>query len=74
MAMVKDWRGKKIKVGATVVYPSRQSSYLWMNEGEVVSIKDGRIGVRKSGSTRIAYPAVERLTVLPRECVAETPC
>lgn len=34
-----DWRGVPIEVGAVVVYPSRQSSTVWMNEGVVVSIE-----------------------------------
>lgn len=67
---MKDWRGTKIKVGQTVVYPSRQGSSLWMTEGVVVEVNpngydDRRVGVTKKGGTRISYPALQRLTVLP---------
>jgi hypothetical protein len=33
-----DWRGQEIKVGDVVVYPVRQSSSVWMVEGEVVEL------------------------------------
>lgn len=33
-----DWRGTPIEVGSIIVYPGRHSSYLWMNEGEVLSL------------------------------------
>lgn len=66
--MAKDWRGTEIKVGSTVVYPSRQGSLLWMTEGEVVSLpqskKDNRIGVRAKGTKRTAYPEPTRITVV----------
>lgn len=61
---MKDWRGTRIKVGSAVVYPSRQGSSLWMNEGEVISVSEGRVGVRKKGSKRTSYPDVLRLTVV----------
>jgi hypothetical protein len=65
MAVVKDWRGITIKVGSTVVYPSRQGSNLWMNEGEVIKIENEyRIAVIKNGGKRISYPDVARLTVV----------
>jgi hypothetical protein len=38
-----DWRGNPINVGDTVVYPGRQSSLVWMNEGIVVEIKEKEI-------------------------------
>lgn len=66
--MVKDWRGTEIKVGSTVVYPSRQGSLLWMNEGEVVLLEEVkrklRIGVRGKGSSRTSYPDPNRITVV----------
>lgn len=37
--MPKDFRGREIKVGDTIVYPGRQSSSLWMTEGEVTGVK-----------------------------------
>ena len=61
---MKDWRGSPIKVGSTVVYPSRQGSRLWMSEGEVVSVKP-RIGVIKKGGKRVSHPDPQRLTVIP---------
>lgn len=64
MAVVKDWRGVKIKVGSTVVYPSRQGSHLWMNEAEVVSVDSERIGVRHKDGGRVSYPATNRITVV----------
>lgn len=65
MAVVKDWRGKPIKVGSKVVYPSRQGSSLWMSEGEVVRIENEfRIAVIKDGGKRVSYPDVARLTVV----------
>jgi hypothetical protein len=35
---MKDWRGTEIEVGATVVYPGRGGSSLWMTEGTVVAL------------------------------------
>ncbi len=76
---MKDWRGTVIKVGAKVVYPSRQSSSLWMNEGivESVEVENGkdRVGVRKTrearfgtskktSGSRVAYPDSDRITVV----------
>lgn len=56
---VTDWRGNRIVVGATVVYPSRTGSSLWMTEGEVVSVEAAktsrgraRIGVRALSHSR----------------------
>jgi hypothetical protein len=33
-----DWRGTPIRPGATIVYPARQGSSLWLTEAEVVEI------------------------------------
>lgn len=38
-----DWRGVPIEVGAVVVYPSRQSSSTWMNEGVVETVEVDRV-------------------------------
>lgn len=38
MSELKDWRGTPIEVGSTIVYPGRHGSWIWMNEGEVISI------------------------------------
>lgn len=38
--MYLDWRGKEIKVGSTVVYPTRVSSSLSVHEGKVLEIID----------------------------------
>jgi hypothetical protein len=65
MGVVRDWRGTPINTWSVVVYPSRQGSQLWMTEGNVVSIKDGRVGVMKKGGGRVSYPATDRLTVIP---------
>lgn len=59
---MKDWRGTPITVGAQVVYPSRQGSRLWMNEGWVISLKP--FSVKKKDAKRISHPAPERVTVL----------
>lgn len=65
MAVMRDWRGTPINVGSTVVYPSRQGSTLWMNEGEVVRIESKfRIAVQRKGGKRVSYPEVARLTVV----------
>lgn len=32
---MKDWRGTPIEVGSRIVYPGRQGTWLWLNEGEV---------------------------------------
>lgn len=42
---VKDFRGKTISVGSTVVYPVRRSSSLWLVTGEVVDTTDSKIKV-----------------------------
>lgn len=60
---MKDWRGTKVEIGSTVVYPSRQGARLWMTEGEVVALRP-TLAVKKKGGTRISHPAPERLTVL----------
>lgn len=60
--MLKDWRGTKIKVGSTVVYPSRQGSRLWMNEGTVLSLEP--LTVQRKGGQRVSHPSPERLTVI----------
>lgn len=70
--MIRDWRGKEIKIGTRVVYPSRQQGNLWMTEGQVVSIEGEKVGVRRMRSTtkqhgkreRISYPNRARITVL----------
>ena len=36
---VKDWLGTEMGIGDTVIYPSRQSSSLWVNEGKIVSLE-----------------------------------
>lgn len=59
---MKDWRGTPIVVGSQVVYPSRQGARLWMNEGEVTSLKP--FSVKKKGARRISHPASDRVTVL----------
>jgi len=73
---MKDWRGIRIKIGSTVVYPSRQGSQMWMSEGIVEKIEDGRIRVRRTranvlkdselnpSALRPAYPDPKRVTVL----------
>lgn len=63
---MKDWRGTEVKVGSTVVYPSRQGSQLWMSEGEVVTIATDKVGVRKKNARRISYPDARRITVIPK--------
>jgi len=35
---MKDWRGTPITPGCIIVYPGRQSSHMWMVEGEVLEI------------------------------------
>lgn len=35
-----DWRGTEIKAGSIVVYPSRQSSSMWVNEGVVIDVDE----------------------------------
>jgi len=59
---MKDWRGTPIKVGSTVVYPSRKGSSLWMIEGVVQSLTP--LTVRKLGAKRTSHPALERITVV----------
>lgn len=38
--MYLDWRGKEIKVGSTVVYPTRMGSSMSVHEGKVLEIID----------------------------------
>lgn len=59
---MKDWRGTPIKVGLTVVYPSRKGSRLWMTEAVVISLDP--LTVKKKGAQRSSHPAAERVTVI----------
>jgi len=73
---MKDWRGTTIKVGSTVIYPSRQGSAMWMSEGVVEAIDGKRLRVRRTrasvlkdselnpSSLRPAYPDPRRVTVV----------
>lgn len=45
---MKDCRGREISIGATIVYPGRASSHLWMNVGQVVGIDDAQRGYRNA--------------------------
>ena len=48
---MKDWRGKAIKRGSSVVYPGRQGSVIWVVEAEVLEVKDEEIVVQPTRST-----------------------
>lgn len=39
MNVPKDFLGRDIAIGATVVYPVRQSSHMWLTKARVVDIK-----------------------------------
>lgn len=76
MSELTDWRGTPIEVGCHVVYPSRQYSNMWMTEGQVISIADDEITVRKVRSSaekhlssraasQTARPSLARVTVVP---------
>lgn len=72
--MPKDWRGRQIMVGSTVVYPGRSGSSLWMNEGvieelsfsmsgDIKDVKVRKLRERRYGRT---YPASGRVTSIVR--------
>lgn len=39
MSVPKDFLGRDIAIGATVVYPSRVSSSMWLNKARVVNLR-----------------------------------
>lgn len=68
MEKLTDWRGTPVDVGDIVVYASRQSSSIWMNEGEVVSIdwvetnwgrKEWKVGVKGTRESRRSWSNVK---------------
>jgi hypothetical protein len=70
---VKDWRGTPIAVGSTVVYPGRQSSYVWLNEATVLAVDEdartltirrGFENARRSPARKRVDPSVKTLTAL----------
>jgi len=74
---MKDWRGTPIKVGAHILYPSRQFGQMWVTESVVTSVDDkaGIIEARKlrsnsnykqqaTTSNRVARPNPARVTVI----------
>jgi hypothetical protein len=80
MKRIKDWRGNPIGIGSRVVWPTRQGSGLWMNEGVVESIEpidvalrhgfkpEYKVGVRRireSGYNGVAVAAANTGIVYP---------
>lgn len=64
---MKDWRGKTIKKGSTIVYPNRLSSNMWMVEAKVQKVAmDHLVVLPSGGSGRVVY-----LRVLGRVTVVE---
>lgn len=74
MEELKDWRGKVINVGTAVVYPVRQSSSMWMEEGEVIEIKEADKpygGTQTQVKVKKVDGKVSTLTVLGRLTVVD---
>lgn len=60
-----DFRGTEITKGATVVYPNRQGSALWMNEGTVTAIVPFGIEVqRKDTARKVMISETQRVVVI----------
>jgi hypothetical protein len=72
MEPLKDWRGVPMNVGDTVVYPVRQSSSMWMEEGEIIEISSvdkyygpqPQVKVRKKDGRISTLTSLGRLTVV----------
>ena len=61
---MKDFLGREIKAGDTVIYPVRRGSRLWMNRMTVVSADGNRLaGVNLEGR-RISLSHVANVTVV----------
>lgn len=72
---MKDFLGKTIDVGDTIVYPGRQSSSLWMNKAEVTEVGPNYLTVmveRKNyrgqvvGHRKSKISSVNRVTVVAK--------
>jgi hypothetical protein len=51
-AEAKDFLGKPITAGATICYPVRRGSAMWLNKLVVLSVQDTPSGVRVSGTNK----------------------
>lgn len=68
---MKDFLGREIKVGDTVVYPVRRGSRLWMNRMTVVTTDADRLaGVNPEGR-RVALGRIANVTVVQPPEVAD---
>jgi hypothetical protein len=74
--MMIDFLGNKITIGATVVYPGRQGSTMWMNRGLVVclnsyyprtgdSFRDDSITIRRDNGKEYDIYRLDRVVVVP---------
>jgi hypothetical protein len=75
---VKDFMGRVIRPGDTIVYPGRRSSSLWLNKAKVVEVSERNLFVEVETNVfdldraawvpvtrRTRIQAVERVVVVP---------
>jgi hypothetical protein len=67
---MKDFRGKDIAVGATIVYPGRASSSLWMTEATVEKVNEtgdctqSLVARRTFDNRKVTLTEIGRVTVV----------
>jgi hypothetical protein len=65
---MKDFLGNEIKPGDIVVYPTRQSSRMWMNRAKVTQVRsDGTLRVQRADGTVKPIVRVDRVVVVTKQ-------
>ena len=64
MTTHKDYLGQKIEVGQTVVYPGRQGSRMWMNNAQVLELKDHGVKVQRPDGGIRTLTCLDRVVVV----------
>ena len=63
MTIFHDFLGNAVKVGDKIVYPGRQGSHMWLNEGVVTKLNETKLTL-KNGHT---IHRVDRVVVVGHE-------
>jgi glutamate synthase domain-containing protein 3 len=65
---VKDFLGKHIQQGDTIVYPGRASSALWMNKATVLEVLvSGKVVARTNEGKRVTLSNTKNIVVVEVE-------